>query len=254
MSRLRLVCCLGDAGRRGRVPDGAAAARPAAPGPSVVVEEAEPWRSVASAARRGGARRPARPLGAGARGGPGGEPVAPDRRGRRAAGARTRGSPRAAPAPGSYRCRYVRLGGRKWTASAQGFCYVGVEAGQLSLATELRGLRLGGYLWELKGGERLVFLGAAVPAGSQGPRRPMATIRRGTRPGWSSGSANSATGSPCRSRRRAPASPSSSWSRRRGLAQKKAARRRPFRKAAAQQLPGLPSAQSVVDSTSFAAP
>jgi hypothetical protein len=40
-------------------------------------------------------------------------------------------------------------------------------AGQLSLATELRGLRLGGYLWELKGGERLVFLGASVPAGAK---------------------------------------------------------------------------------------
>jgi hypothetical protein len=42
-----------------------------------------------------------------------------------------------------------------------------VESGQLSLATELRGLRLGGYLWELKGGEGLVFLGSAVPAGAK---------------------------------------------------------------------------------------
>ncbi|HEX8308742.1 MAG TPA: DUF4893 domain-containing protein [Allosphingosinicella sp.] len=75
----------------------------------------------------------------------------------------------AAPAPGSYRCRYVRPGGRKWVSSAPGFCYVGVEEGQLTLATELRGLRLGGYLWELKGGERLVFLGGTVPAGSRTP-------------------------------------------------------------------------------------
>lgn len=74
---------------------------------------------------------------------------------------------RAAPAPGTYRCRYVRPGGRKWISSAQGYCYVGVESGQLSLATELRGLRLGGYLWELKGGDRLVFLGGAVPAGTK---------------------------------------------------------------------------------------
>jgi hypothetical protein len=37
------------------------------------------------------------------------------------------------------------------------------------LATELRGLRFGGYLWELKGGERLVFLGGAVPAGARTP-------------------------------------------------------------------------------------
>jgi hypothetical protein len=42
-----------------------------------------------------------------------------------------------------------------------------VESGQLSLATEIRGLRLGGYLWELKGGDRLVFLGAAVAAGAK---------------------------------------------------------------------------------------
>ena len=74
---------------------------------------------------------------------------------------------RAAPAPGTYRCRYVRPGGRRWASSAQAYCYVGVVAGQLSLATEIRGLRLGGYLWELKGGDRLVFLGAAVPAGAK---------------------------------------------------------------------------------------
>jgi hypothetical protein len=139
---------------------------PGAPRPSVTVEEAEPWRRVASArdsaaldglpARWDSALAAARTAGLAKR-------VA-------AEGAllqRATALPRAAPAPGSYRCRSIRLGVRKWTVSAQGFCYVGVEAGQLSLATELRGLRLGGYLWELKAGERLVFLGAAVAPGAK---------------------------------------------------------------------------------------
>ena len=139
---------------------------PGAPRPSVTVEEAEPWRRVASARDAAGLD---------------GLPARWDRAlaAARAAGqsrrvaaegallARSAPLPRAAPAPGSYRCRYVRLGAPKWTASAQGFCYVGVESGQLSLATELRGLRLGGYLWELKTGDRLVFLGAAVAPGAK---------------------------------------------------------------------------------------
>ena len=140
--------------------------KPARPGPTVVVEEGEAWRSVASArdaaALDGMADRWRQALAAGRaanlsrRIAAEGELLDPDVR-----------LARAAPAPGSYRCRYVRPGGRKWVSSAQGFCFVGVEGGQLSLATELRGLRLGGYLWELKGGERLVFLGGAVPAGAR---------------------------------------------------------------------------------------
>lgn len=136
------------------------------PRPSVTLEEAEAWRSVASArdsaALDGLGARWDQTLGVARAAG----------FGRRIAGEgallmRSTRLPRAAPAPGTYRCRYVQLGGRKWTGSPQGFCYVGVEAGQLSLATELRGLRVGGYLWELKGGDRLVFLGAAVPAGGK---------------------------------------------------------------------------------------
>lgn len=137
-----------------------------APRPSVTVEEAEPWRRIASArdsaaldALAAGWERAlaaSRAAGVTRRIAAEGVLLAP--------GA---GLPRAAPAPGAYRCRYVRLGARKWTASAQAYCYVGVEAGQLSLATELRGLRLGGYLWELKSGDRLVFLGAATPAGGK---------------------------------------------------------------------------------------
>lgn len=139
---------------------------PNAPRPSVVVEEAEAWRSIASArdmaAIDGVAGRWDQALAASSAAG----------LSRRVAAegillVRDARLPRAAPAPGSYRCRYLRLGARRWTASAPGFCFVGVAGGQLSLATELRGLRLGGYLWEQKGGERLVFLGAAVAAGAR---------------------------------------------------------------------------------------
>jgi hypothetical protein len=165
MARLRLVYCLAVLG-------GAAACQTAPPGKpaesrqSVVVEKAEAWRSVASerdaAALDGLADRWRAALAAGRaanlsrRIAAEGELLAPETR-----------LARAAPAPGAYRCRYVRPGGRKWVSSVQGFCYVGVEEGQLTLATELRGLRFGGYLWELKGGERLVFLGGAVPSGSR---------------------------------------------------------------------------------------
>lgn len=167
MSRLRLVCCLGmlaaTAACQTSRPDG-----PAAAGPRVVVEEVEAWRSIASerdaSALDGLPGRWRQALAAGRaanlsrRIAAEGELLAPDSR-----------LARAAPAPGSYRCRYVRPGGRRWVSSAEGFCYVGVEEGQLTLATELRGLRFGGYLWEVKGGERLVFLGGAVPAGTKTP-------------------------------------------------------------------------------------
>ena len=77
--------------------------------------------------------------------------------------------PQAAPAPGPYRCRALQIGtrvpaGRAWSVSRSGFCFVGVEDDQLSLSSEIAGLRFGGYLWAVKGGARLVFLGAATPA------------------------------------------------------------------------------------------
>ena len=146
----------------------APAGRPAQRAPSIVVEEAEAWRSIASERDRlvldglpdrwGQALAASRAANLSRRIAAQGELLDPEVR-----------LPRAAPAPGSYRCRYLRPGRRTWVSSAQGFCYVGVEAGQLTLATELRGLRIGGYLWEVKGGERLVFLGAAVPAGARTP-------------------------------------------------------------------------------------
>jgi len=83
------------------------------------------------------------------------------------------GLPRAAPAPGPYACRLIRLGGapsqsRPWRESSGFFCYVGVEGDRLSLTVEGGQERLGGYLWEEKSSARLVFLGAAVP-----PRRTL---------------------------------------------------------------------------------
>ncbi|HEX6375415.1 MAG TPA: DUF4893 domain-containing protein [Allosphingosinicella sp.] len=164
MRRLRLVCPLIALAAGGC--QSMASRAPGVPRPGVSVEATEAWRRIASAretaALDGLAARWSQALAAS-----------------RAAGLSRRiaaegallipgtGLARAAPAPGSYRCRFVRLGGRRWAGSAPGFCYVGVEAGQLSLATELRGLRLGGYLWDAKGGNRLVFLGAAVPAGAK---------------------------------------------------------------------------------------
>ena len=83
------------------------------------------------------------------------------------------GLPRAAPAPGPYACRLIRLGGaaarsRPWRESGGFFCYVGVEGERLSLTVEGGPERLGGYLWEEKGTARLVFLGAAAA-----PRRTL---------------------------------------------------------------------------------
>jgi len=76
---------------------------------------------------------------------------------------------RAAPAPGPYRCRMLRVaapGGRTrgLTVSRSGFCFIGVEGDQLSLTSEVAGYRLGGYLYETGSTTRLIFLGASAPA------------------------------------------------------------------------------------------
>lgn len=80
--------------------------------------------------------------------------------------------PRGAPPPGAYQCRAVRIGalaprGRAFATGRQGFCYVGVEDGQLSLSVEVGVDRAGGYLWEEKEGRRAIFLGASVRPGSR---------------------------------------------------------------------------------------
>ncbi|WP_167737431.1 DUF4893 domain-containing protein [Sphingomonas parva] len=79
------------------------------------------------------------------------------------------GLSRAAPTPGPYRCRAVRIGARvatarPWSTTRSGFCYVGIEGDQLSLTSEIPGLRFGGYLWDDRETRRLVFLGAATAA------------------------------------------------------------------------------------------
>ena len=81
------------------------------------------------------------------------------------------GLPRAAPPPGAYLCRILRLGARTpgvrpWSESGPGFCFVGVEGDQLSLTVEAGPRRIGGYLWEEKDSARLVFLGATSPRGT----------------------------------------------------------------------------------------
>jgi hypothetical protein len=81
------------------------------------------------------------------------------------------GLARAAPPPGAYLCRLLRLGARApgtraWSESGQSFCYVGVERGQLSLTLELGPRRIGGYLWEEKDNGRLIFLGATSARGT----------------------------------------------------------------------------------------
>jgi hypothetical protein len=79
--------------------------------------------------------------------------------------------PRAAPAPGAYRCRFVRLGApqaraRGAAAQRQAFCFVGGDGAQLSLTVDTPARRIGGYLWDSADPRRLVFLGAdfAPPA------------------------------------------------------------------------------------------
>ena len=95
------------------------------------------------------------------------------------------GLPRAAPPPGAYLCRVLRLGARgpairAWSESAQSFCFVGIERDQLSLTLELGPRRIGGYLWEEKDNGRLVFLGATsargTPLGAYGDDRSRDTV------------------------------------------------------------------------------
>jgi hypothetical protein len=72
--------------------------------------------------------------------------------------------PRAAPPPGSYSCRVIRLGktsprGRAFVAHKPFFCHVGVNGEQLSITKQTGSQRPGGYLWDTDDTRRLVFLG-----------------------------------------------------------------------------------------------
>ncbi|MFN3944452.1 MAG: DUF4893 domain-containing protein [Allosphingosinicella sp.] len=71
--------------------------------------------------------------------------------------------PRAAPPPGSYRCRVIRIGAapraRAYRAFNPFFCHVGAEGELLSITKQTGSERPGGYLWEVAS-DRLVFLGS----------------------------------------------------------------------------------------------
>lgn len=82
--------------------------------------------------------------------------------------------PRAAPAPGPYRCRALRIAApgariRGLSASRPAFCFVGVEGDQLSFTSDVPGQRLGGYLHETRTSRHLVFLGSAAAARGEAP-------------------------------------------------------------------------------------
>ena len=68
--------------------------------------------------------------------------------------------PRAEPPPGPYRCRVIRLGGRRaFTVYPSYFCHVVVEGSLLAFAKQDGSDRPGGYLFP-DGDVRMVFLGA----------------------------------------------------------------------------------------------
>ena len=99
------------------------------------------------------------------------------------------GLPRAAPPPGSYLCRLIRLGpsegkGGAYAAFKPFFCNVGVNDDQLSITKQTGSERPAGYLWEEEGSsKRLVFLGSlalgtedAPLAYGEDPSRDMAGV------------------------------------------------------------------------------
>jgi hypothetical protein len=82
--------------------------------------------------------------------------------------------PRAAPAPGAYQCRMVRLGrsggkGPAFAAFKPFFCHVGVNDDQLSIVKQTGSARPGGYLWETESSARLIFLGADAAGDAELP-------------------------------------------------------------------------------------
>jgi len=97
--------------------------------------------------------------------------------------------PRAAPPPGAYMCRVVRMGpsdgtGAAYTAFKPFFCNIGVNEDQLSITKQTGSERPAGYLWEEEGNsKRLIFLGSlalgnedAPLAYGQDPSRDMAGV------------------------------------------------------------------------------
>lgn len=147
-----------------------AACQPLAPPPAAhpvaTIEEAEEWRSVASAEGAAALDRLPETWT---------EVQSEMRSSRLARRAEAEGDlldprvalPRAAPAPGPYMCRLIRLAAtspraRPWLETGGFYCFVGVDGGRLSLTVEGGPERLGGYLWEERDGARAVFLGSAA--------------------------------------------------------------------------------------------
>lgn len=75
--------------------------------------------------------------------------------------------PRAAPAPGAYRCRLFRLGGgpsgrRAFSAAGSFFCFISVAGGQLRFVRETGTPRPIGFLYDDPDATRVVFIGATA--------------------------------------------------------------------------------------------
>jgi hypothetical protein len=81
--------------------------------------------------------------------------------------------PRAAPPPGAYNCRLVKLGsqgkGKAFMAYKPFFCFVGVNDDQLSITKSGGSRRPGGYLFETEKSGRLVFLGSEALGTEEAP-------------------------------------------------------------------------------------
>jgi hypothetical protein len=81
--------------------------------------------------------------------------------------------PRAAPPPGSYKCRLVKLGGtgrgKAFVTYKPFFCFVGVNGEQLSITKQTGSRRPGGYLWDTDKTGRLIFLGSEALGTEENP-------------------------------------------------------------------------------------
>lgn len=83
--------------------------------------------------------------------------------------------PRAAPTPGSYYCRLVKLGRTKPRGAAferfkPFFCYVDVEGGLLTIVKQTGDTRPAGRLWDDDAFNRLIFLGSLALGNTEQPR------------------------------------------------------------------------------------
>lgn len=81
---------------------------------------------------------------------------------------------RAAPPPGAYHCRMVRLGaqpnrGKAYVAYKPFFCFVGVSGHQLFIRKQGGSRRPGGYLFDTADTGKLIFLGTEALATEEAP-------------------------------------------------------------------------------------